>query len=160
MADAESRAQTVPTYGHLQGALCPPFTVPDTHGEQVTNEDLRGGPALIVFFPFAFTPICAAELAELDDRIREFDDVAILAVSCDAVASLRAWQEREEFAFDMASDFWPHGQVARAFGVLDEATGHPLRASFILDARGTITWSVINPAGMGRPVDDYLKALP
>lgn len=152
-------AITEPAYGHLVGTECPPFLVRDTHGEGITAPDLAGGPALVVFFPFAFTPVCDEELSELDQQIRCFDDVAILAVSCDPPAALRAWQEQRDFAFAMASDFWPHGAAARAFGVFDEVSGHPRRASFVLDAAGRIAWSVINPAGRARPVQEYLTAL-
>lgn len=131
----------------------------DTYGEQLEAKDLMGTPALIVFFPFAFTPICDEELSELNARIREFDDVAILAISCDAPASARAWQESNDFAFELGSDFWPHGQAAEAFGVFDPGTGHARRASFVVDARGVIRWSVINPAGRPRPAQEYLDAL-
>lgn len=150
---------SAPIEGHLCGEPCPAFTVPDTHGQPVSAADLRGAPALIIFYPFAFTRICETELAELDERIREFDGVAVLAISCDPPASLRAWQEQQDFAFDMASDFWPHGRAARAFGVFDEGTGHAQRASFVLDAHGTITWSILNPAGRPRSVQAYLEAL-
>lgn len=141
------------------GAPCPAFSVVDTHGDAITEQDLRGGPALLIFYPFAFTPICDSELTALEERIREFDDVAILAISCDPPASVRAWQEEKDFSFAMASDFWPHGAAARTLGVFDPETGHATRGSFVLDAAGTVTWSVHSPAGAGRSVDDYLLAL-
>lgn len=149
----------MPRHGHLVGHPCPAFAVTDTHGDTLREADLVGHPALIVFYPFAFTGICQAELAELDTRVEEFDDVAILAISCDPVASARAWQEQQGFAFEVASDFWPHGDASRAFGVFDERTGHARRGSFIIDAEGRVQWSVINPAGTGRPVQAYLDAL-
>lgn len=148
-----------PEYGHLVGTQCPGFTVRDTHGDAVGPADFIGSPALILFFPFAFTPICEAELTDLDARLADFDDVALLAISCDSVASLRAWQEDQDLGFELGSDFWPHGEAAQSFGVFDEVTGHPLRASFVLDPEGRVAWSVINPAGMGRPVQPYLDAL-
>lgn len=135
------------------------FRVQDTFGQWIGNADFQGALCLIVFFPFAFTPICDQELTQLNDRIREFDDIGVLAISCDPVAGLRAWQEQRGFAFDLASDFWPHGQAARNFGVFDEVRGYAKRASFLISPSGEVIWSVINPAGKGRRVDTYLEAL-
>ncbi len=149
----------MPRYGHLRGQQCPPFRVSDTHGEWLTEANLRGGPSVVVFFPFAFTPICDGELTALEGRIREFDNVGVLAISCDAPAALRAFQETGDFSFEVASDFWPHGQMARAFGVFDEVSGTPQRATFVLDDSGVIRWSVINPPGQARDVEDYLRAI-
>lgn len=148
-----------PRFGHLVGLQCPQFSVRDTYGEHLGAHDLKGTPALLIFFPFAFTQICDEELSELNARIWEFDDVAILAISCDAPASVRAWQEKKDFAFELGSDFWPHGQAAEAFGVFDPESGRARRASFVMDPDGIITWSVINPAGKPRPVQEYLHAL-
>lgn len=141
------------------GAPCPAFSVVDTHGDVITDQDLRGGPTLLIFYPFAFTPICDAELSDLEGRIGEFDDVAVLAVSCDPPAAVRAWQEHKDFSFAMASDFWPHGAAATAFGAFDSSTGHATRSSFVLDPAGRVSWSVRNPAGVGRSVEGYLEAL-
>jgi len=148
-----------PRYGHLVGERCPKFRVREASGELVGEGDLTGVLTLLVFYPFAFTPTCDAELTELDSRIREFDDVAILAISCDPPAAVRAFQEQEDFAFEMASDFWPHGAAASAFGVFDAETGTAQRASFVLSPSGEVLWSVINPAGQARPVQSYLDAL-
>ncbi len=148
-----------PCYGHLVGDSCPGFSVRGVNGEIITDSDLHGAPALIIFFPFAFTPICDHELTELENEIRRFDEVGIIAISCDPPAGLRAWQEQRDFSFEVASDFWPHGNTARAFGVFDEASGHPRRASFLLDPRGGVAWSVVNPAGQPRPVQGYLDAI-
>ena len=120
-----------PRYGHLVGEGCPKFRVREASGEMVGEGDLAGVLTLLVFYPFAFTPICDAELTELDSRIREFDDVAILAISCDPPAAVRAFQEQEDFAFEMASDFWPHGRRLRR-SACSTPRPAPLSASFVL----------------------------
>lgn len=144
---------------NLVGEMCPNFSVQGIFGDHLTRENFYGAPGLIVFFPFSFTPICDGELQALEERIREFDDVGILAVSCDPVASLKAFGEQRDFSFELASDFWPHGQMASAFGVFDNSTGHPSRSSFLLDPEGKITWTVTHPSGVGRDPDIYLLAL-
>ena len=155
----QSHGEAGPHSGHLVGRECPTFRVQDTFGDWVGPGELSGGPALVVFFPFAFTPVCDQELTELNARIREFDDVAVLAISCDPIASLVAWQEHQGYVFDLGSDFWPHGKAARAFGVFNDVEGYARRGSFVLNPHGKITWSVVNPSGKPRSVDDYLAAL-
>src|SRR5699024_12642582 len=102
---------------------------------------------------------CDSAPPELDSRIREFDAAAILASSCDPPAAVRACQQREDFAFEMASDFWPHGAAAAAFDVFDTETGTARRARFVLSPGGEVLWSVANPAAQARPVQSYLDAL-
>lgn len=143
------------------GTPAPDLTLPDTHGTPVTLSELRGTPVVLVFFPFAFSGICTGELCELRDNIAAFDDagVRLLGVSCDPMFTLRAFGEQEGYGFDLLSDFWPHGAAARAYGVFDEATGHALRGSFLVDAEGVLRWSVVNPRGQARPVAAYREAL-
>src|SRR5690625_7509267 len=78
-----------PRYGHLVGEGCPKFRVREASGELVGEGDLTGVLTLLVFYPFAFTPTCDAELTELDSRIREFDDAALLAISYYPPSALR-----------------------------------------------------------------------
>ena len=135
--------------------------MPDTHGTPVTLASLRGAPAVLVFVPFAFSGTCTGELCELRDNLAEFAaaGVRLLGVSCDPMFSLRAWAEHEGYTFDLLSDFWPHGAASRAYGVFDEASGHALRGSFLVDAEGVLRWSVVNPRGQARPLAAYREAL-
>jgi peroxiredoxin len=143
------------------GDPVPDLTLPDTHGTPVALSELRGEPLVLVFVPFAFSCTCTGELGELRDEIGLFDDAGarLVAVSCDAMFTLRAWAEREGYPFDLLSDFWPHGAAARAFGVLDESTGHALRGSFLVDADGVLRWSLVHPRGRARPLEAYREAL-
>ena len=65
--------------------------------------------------------------------------------------TLRAYADAEHIGFDLLSDHWPHGAIARAYGVFDEQAGCALRGSFVLDADGVVTWAVGN--GIGEPRD-------
>lgn len=143
------------------GSPAPDFVLQDTHGTPVRLSDLRGERVLLVFFPFAFSGICTSELCELRDSIGEFETegVRLLAISCDPVFSLKAWAAQEEFGFDLLSDFWPHGEVARQYGVFDENQGLAVRGSFLLDADGTIRWAVVNGRGQRRDLEEYRAAL-
>ncbi|ACZ31148.1 alkyl hydroperoxide reductase/ Thiol specific antioxidant/ Mal allergen [Xylanimonas cellulosilytica DSM 15894] len=144
------------------GEPAPDFTLQDTHGTPVHLADLLAdGPVLLVFFPFAFSGICTGELCELRDNIEDFETagVRLVAVSTDPVFTLKAWQQVEGYTFDLLSDFWPHGAVARAYGVLDEQNGHALRGTFLIDAGGVVRWSVTNPRGQRRDLQAYRTAL-
>ncbi|NMR19162.1 peroxiredoxin [Cellulomonas fimi] len=143
------------------GAPAPDFTLTDTHGTPVRLADLRGRPVVLVFVPFAFTGVCTGELRELRDDLGELETAGarLVVVSCDAVASLRAWSEQEGFGFDLLSDFWPHGAVAQEYGVFDPERGRALRGSFLIDADGVVRWSVVSPAGRPRDLDAYRAAL-
>lgn len=145
----------------LIGAPAPDFTLTDTHGTPVTLSALRGAPVVLVFVPFAFSGICTGELCELRDNIAAFEQagVRLFVVSCDPTFSQRAWAEQEGYTFDLLSDFWPHGEVARAYGVFDAERGRALRGSFLIDADGVLRWSVVNPAGQARDLAAYQAAL-
>lgn len=139
----------------------PDFTLPDTHGTPTTLSDLRGGPVLVVFVPFAFSGTCTSELCALRDNIEDFETagVRLLVVSTDAVFTLKAWQAAEGYQFDLLSDFWPHGAVASAYGVFDEGSGIALRGTFLIDADGIVRWCVVNPRGQARSLEDYGRAV-
>jgi peroxiredoxin len=143
------------------GAPAPEFSLPDTHGTPVTLSGLRGGPVVVVFVPFAFSATCTGELCQLRDNIAEFEQagVHVVVVSCDPGHSLRAWAASEGFGFDLLSDFWPHGEVAKAYGVFDESKGYAIRGSFLVDGEGVLRWSVVNPPGKARDFEAYRQAL-
>ncbi|MBD8077505.1 redoxin domain-containing protein [Cellulosimicrobium arenosum] len=143
------------------GDLAPDFTLPDTHGTPVHLGGHRGRPVLLVFYPFAFSGTCTHELAGLRDNLEAFDTAGatLLGISCDSVFAQKAWDEQQGFGFDLLSDFWPHGEVARSYGVLDERRGLAVRGSFLVDADGVVRWSVVNPPGRARDLDSYRRAL-
>jgi peroxiredoxin len=137
----------------LVGQAAPNFTARNQHGELIGTASLRGAPAVLIFYPWAFSGICRTELATIRDHHDRFTAAGarVLAVSCDAMFTLRAYADAEEIGFDLLSDHWPHGAIARAYGVFDEQAGCALRGSFVLDANGMISWAVIN--GIGEPRD-------
>jgi peroxiredoxin len=143
------------------GDPAPDFTLTDTHGSPVSLAELRGTPVVLVFVPFAFSGVCTGELCELRDNIGVFDAAGtrLLVVSCDPMYSLRAWAEHEGYGFDLLSDFWPHGDVATAYGVFDAERGRAVRGSFLIDADGVVRWAVVNPAGQARDLSGYRAAL-
>lgn len=147
--------------GPAVGAPAPDLTLPGTADAPVTLSALRGGPVALVFFPYAFSGTCTAELCELRDNLAEFAaaGVTLLGISCDPPYALRAFREKEGYQFDLLSDFWPHGEVSRRYGVFDEAAGMAIRGSFLVDGGGILRWSVVNPRTQARPLAAYREAL-
>jgi alkyl hydroperoxide reductase subunit AhpC len=116
---------------------------------------------VLVFYPLAFSPVCSGELCALREDFPEVDrdDVELLTVSVDHMFAHRAWAEQENFQFGLLSDFWPHGAVAREYGVFDEDRGVALRGTFVIDKAGIVRWKVVNPIPQARDIADYQKAL-
>ncbi len=143
------------------GSPAPDFTLKSQHGEDITLSELRGRPVAIVFFPFAFSGICTGELCEIRDNLSVFadDQVEVLAISCDHFFSNRAFSDAEGFTFRVLSDFWPHGEVSRAYGVFNEGAGAPERGTFLVDAEGVLRWSVHHPIGEARDFEAYRAAV-
>ena len=144
------------------GSPAPELALRDEHGQLVRLSDFAGTKNVaVVFYPFAFSGICTGELCELRDNLGVFeaDNVQVLAVSCDPVFALRSWSEQEKFEFPLLSDFWPHGDAARTYGVFNETSGSSVRGSFLVDTAGVLRWSVVNRMGEARPLTGYREAL-
>ena len=144
------------------GTEAPDFTLKDQHNQVVTLSSFRGDRnVLVVFYPFAFSGICTGELCEIRDNLGVFtaDDVQVLGISCDPMYSLRAFADAEHYEFPLLSDFWPHGAVAKAYGVFSEERGFAIRGTFLVDASGVLRWSIVNGPGEARPLAAYREAL-
>ncbi len=138
----------------------PSFTARNQHGELLTTSSLRGAPAVIIFYPWAFSSICHDELAAIRDDHESFVALGsrVLAISCDAMYTLRAYADAESIPFDLLSDHWPHGAIAEAFGVFDEEAGCARRGTFVLDSAGLIRWRQINQINEPREIAAVLRA--
>jgi peroxiredoxin len=144
------------------GRSAPEFTLTNQYGESVSLAGFRGTRnVVLMFFPFAFTGICTGELCELRERQSDFDadDAEILSVSCDTPHTLKVYAKQEGLTHSLLSDFWPHGEVARAYGVFLPEKGFATRGTFVIDKEGIVRWSVINAPGEARSADEYKAAL-
>ena len=144
------------------GDEAPDFALPDQHGRTVRLSGLRGHKAaLVAFYPWAFSGVCGAEMRQMQTRLDELatDDVELLTISVDSMYALRAWADAEGFTFPLLSDFWPHGEVARAYGVFHDEIGIALRGTFLVDRDGLVAWSVVRGIPDTRDLDDYVRAL-
>ncbi|WP_125614972.1 peroxiredoxin [Specibacter cremeus] len=143
------------------GDVAPDFTLPNQFGEAIRLSALRGGPVVVVFYPFAFSGICTGELCDLRDNVGLFKTAKarLLAVSVDSKYTLRAYARDEGYEFDLLADFWPHGDVARSYGVFDEVAGMAGRGTFVVGADGVLVDTFGTPAGQARSLERYRHAL-
>ena len=144
------------------GEQAPDFELKDQHGSPVRLSSFQGTKnVVLVFYPLAFSGVCSGELGALRDDFPEIarDDVELLTVSVDSTFVLRTWADRDNFGFSLLSDFWPHGGVAKLYGVFDEDKGVATRGTFIIDKAGIIRWKVVNPIPQAREITEYKKVL-
>jgi peroxiredoxin len=123
------------------GQEAPDFELKDQDGNAVSLSALREAKAVaLVFYPFTFTGVCEGELCQLRDDISDFEaaGVQVLAVSCDSPFAQKQWAEQKGYTFPVLSDFWPHGAVAKSYGVFNEALGCANRGTFLVDKQGVI----------------------
>ena len=135
------------------GAAAPEFDLEVDGDERVRLSDFRGRRnVLLVFHPFAFTPVCEEEARDLQENLPSFEhaETDVVLVSCDSAATRQAWKRELGLTYTLASDFWPHGEAARAYGVFDERKGAPVRGTFLIDKDGTVVWTLVHVADTRR----------
>lgn len=143
------------------GDLAPDFVLKDQERQEVRLSDLRGRNVVLVFYPFSFSGICTGELCSIRDDIEDFsnDDVQTLAVSVDSMQVHKGWAEAQGYTFPLLADFWPHGEVARAYGVFHDEAGAALRATFVIDREGRVVHKVVNQIGEARDHGELRKVV-
>jgi len=144
------------------GSAAPDFSLKSQHGEDVALSSFRGSRhVVLVFIPFAFSGTCTSELGEIRDDLDAFaaHDTQVLAVSCDHFFSNRAFSDSEGLTFPVLSDFWPHGEVSRAYGTFNAEAGAPERGTYVIDSEGIVRWKVQVGIGDRRDLAQVLAAL-
>jgi len=146
----------------LIGDLAPDFTLPNQFGEDMTLSQFRGvKPVVLVFYPLSFSGICTGELCEIRDNFARFEsnEVELLAISVDSKYVQKVFAEHEGYKFSVLADFWPHGQVAKDYGVFLEEHGISNRATFVIDKDGVLVSKFVTAPGQARSLDEYDRAL-
>ena len=144
------------------GSAAPDFTLNDSNREKVTLSSFRGRKnVLLVFYPFAFSGVCTGELCQVRDELADYqnDKVQILGISADPTFALKAWATDQGYEFPLLSDFWPHGEVAKSYGVFNEAAGMANRGTFLIDTNGTVQFAEMNQPGEARDQAVWKKAI-
>ena len=121
------------------GEIAPDFVLKDQNGADFRLSELRGKRVLLSFHPLAWTEVCAKQMQALEENREVLESLNTIAIglSVDTVPSKKAWADHLGIkTVRLLSDFWPHGQVARAYGIFREKNGFSERANIIVDVNG------------------------
>jgi peroxiredoxin len=125
------------------GTPVPEFRLKREDGSHFTQEDLQGKTTVLVFYPFAFSPVCTDQLQIYEEALEDFaaQGATLYGVSTDASWSQKAFREKLGVSIEQLSDFEPKGEAARAFGAYFEPGGMTNRALVIVGPDGVVRWS-------------------
>jgi peroxiredoxin len=129
------------------GTEVPEFTLKRGDGSDFTRADLQGRTTVLVFYPFAFSPVCTDQLNLYEEVLEDFTDkgATLYGVSCDATYSQTAFQQQLGVTIEQLSDFEPKGAVCRAFGAYHDG-GFAQRALVIVGPDNVVQWGYQAPS--------------
>jgi mycoredoxin-dependent peroxiredoxin len=129
------------------GQPAPEFSLATADGGRFTRDDLLGRTTVLVFYPFAFSPVCTDQMSIYDELHDDFAErgVTLYGVSCDHSYSQTAFRDQLGVRIEQLSDFEPKGAACRAFGVYNPG-GFPERALVMVGPDGSVRWSHQEPA--------------
>ena len=148
------------------GERAPNFTLPVVGGEKVTLSQYRGKKNVVIsFVPAAWTPVCSDQWPGYNIAQDFFDqnDAILLGITVDNIPTLYAWTNQmcsgdETLWFPVLSDFYPHGAVAKKFGIL-RSEGVSERALFVIDKKGIIRYIDVHDINKRPRLEDLVREL-
>ena len=140
----------------------PDFSLNSTPDQSVGLTDFRGQALIIAFYPADWSPVCTDQMALYSEIMPEFERLGaeLVGISVDHGWSHMEFARQRHLRFPLLAHFHPKGEVARRYGVYDDDIGMAKRALFIVDPRGTISWSYVSPIGVNPGADGILTAHP
>ncbi|MEO8403683.1 MAG: redoxin domain-containing protein [Chitinophagaceae bacterium] len=131
------------------GKPAPDFSLYDSDKNKVTLSELKGQNVLLLFFPFAFTSVCTAELCGVRDNISLYDkaNATVFGISVDSTYTLAKYKEEQHYNFRLLSDF--NKEASAAYDSLEEVWGNMAmkgvskRSAFVIDKKGVIRYAEI-----------------
>ena len=144
------------------GDTAPDFVLDGSQGSITLSKVLAEGPAVVMFYPFSFTSVCQGEVCELQENVSVFDSARtkVMAIACDSSDVVKQFAAEQSISFPILSDFWPHGDVSKAYGTFNDASGSAFRSTFVIGADGFIVAAFgTDPPWTPRPFSKYTEAL-
>jgi peroxiredoxin len=125
------------------GTPVPDFVLKREDGGDFTQDDLKGKTTILVFYPFAFSPVCTDQLQVYEEALPELREhgATLYAVSTDATPAQTAFREKLGVSIEQLSDFEPKGATAKKLGAYFEPAGMTNRALVIVGPDGVVAWS-------------------
>ena len=140
------------------GTSAPDFKLARGDGGTFTEQDLKGQVSVLVFYPFAFSPVCTEQLQLYEGLLGELAERGgkLYGVSCDSAVAQAAFREKLGVTSEQLSDFEPKGAACAAFGVLHEG-GFAQRALVVIGPDGVVRWSYQAPSPGELPGVELLR---
>lgn len=138
------------------------FSLKDHNGKEFRLLDIKSKKVLLSFHPLAWTSVCAEQMKSLEKNKTDFDSLNTVAVgvSIDTVPSKKAWAQSLDIKHTrLLSDFWPHGRVARLYGLFRKEEGFSERANVIIDENKKIALAKVYPLSALPDIQEILIAL-
>ncbi|HEX4838630.1 MAG TPA: redoxin domain-containing protein [Solirubrobacteraceae bacterium] len=134
------------------GTKVPEFKLATESGGSFSGANLQGKTSVLVFYPFAFSPVCTDQLQLYEQSLPEITEhgAVIYGVSCDSTWAQKAFREKLGVSIPQLSDFEPKGATCKAFGVLHPG-GFPQRALVIVGQDSVVRWSYQAPSPADLP---------
>jgi peroxiredoxin len=145
-----------------EGDKAPDFTLRDQNEKEFKLADFKGKKVLLSFHPLAWTSVCANQMKSLESNKAVFDDLNTVAVglSIDATPTKKAWADSLGIKDTrLLADFWPHGDVAKRYGVFIENAGISGRANIIIDENGKVEFIKVYPLHELPAIDEIINYL-
>ncbi|MFB3887800.1 MAG: peroxiredoxin [Thermodesulfobacteriota bacterium] len=144
------------------GDRAPDFALSVISGEKISLKQYQGKKNVVLsFVPAAWTPVCSDQWPgyNIIKDIFDQNDAILLGITVDNTPTLFAWtNQMGKLWFPVLSDFWPHGAVAKKYGVL-RSNGVSERALFVIDKKGIIRYIDVHDINKRPPLEDLVKEL-
>jgi peroxiredoxin len=144
------------------GSKAPDFILKDQNGKTVKLSSFKGSRVLLSFRPLAWTAVCHDQMRLLEENHSRFDELntVALGIGVDSVPSNKAWAQFMEIKNTrLLADFWPHGEVAMAYGILREKDGFSERANIIINEKQEVIFAKVYPTSQLPDFEEILKIL-
>jgi peroxiredoxin len=143
------------------GTPAPDFTLHVTPDQMLSLKELRGRPVILAFYPADWSPVCGDQMALYNEILPEFHrfNAELMGISVDGVWCHAAFSRDRKLHFPLLADFEPKGAVSKLYGAFRDGEGVSERALFVIDKKGTISWSYVSPIAVNPGADGILEAL-
>ncbi|MDO9540239.1 MAG: redoxin domain-containing protein [Methanocalculus sp.] len=144
------------------GDDAPTFALKDQKNTTFSLLEHAGERVLLSYHPLAWTEYCAAQMLSLEEKRSVFSslDTVPIGISVDSVPCKAAWADHLKIRHTpLLCDFWPHGQVARQYGIFRDANGFSERANIIIDSDQTIIFAKVYPVHSVPDIDEIIGFL-
>ena len=144
------------------GSKAPDFALKDQNKKIAKLVSFKGKKVLLSFRPLAWTPVCHDQMKSLEEYHKRFEELNTVAfgIGVDSSPSNKAWAESMKITKTrILADFWPHGEVAMAYGVFREKDGFSERANIVIDENQKVIFARIYPIDDLPDIGEIIKFL-